>query len=148
MAYRTGTPELLSRLAEHLSQVVDPALRMRLESQYLTLLGEYNNGARGKDIDGAVNDLWKQTVAGTTQYKLWPGIGTAHGQFYDNRDAAQAVLDRLGQLCGLQKDLEVRKVWLRKVSELQAILDALDNEAQFASTNVSLSRLDSLATQC
>jgi hypothetical protein len=147
MAYRAGTEELLSRCAENLDRVVDPALRQRLMGQYLGYLQQWHGGVRGKQMDEAIRGLWNQVASGAVQYKLWPGLGTTHGQFYDTRDSALAVLDHLSQLVGRQKNLNIRRRWLAELADMRGQIAMLDREAKMASTNVNLSRLDTLASQ-
>jgi hypothetical protein len=48
-------------------------------------------------------------------------------------------------LTGRQKDLTIRRRWLAELADFRAMVTMLDREAQMASTNVALSRLDNLA---
>lgn len=147
MGYKSGSQELLNTIAERMSNIVDPALRQRLSGVYLGLLTEYNNRRTGPDFNRRVAALWAQVRAGLTQYKLWPGLGTIHGRFYDSLDSAMGVLDRMDQLVAMQRDPAVRRQWAAEANDFRFMLNRLADSAQMASTNVNLSLLDSLAVQ-
>jgi len=145
MAYLSGDEELLASIAERMAAVVDSALRARLSGQYLGLLKERQSGRMGQDFHARVASLWEQTKQGMNQYTLWPGLGTVHGKFYDALDSAEAVLARLDRLVALQQDPAKRRRWAAEVHDIEFMLQKLANEAQMASTNAGLSRLDALA---
>lgn len=147
MGYKSGDQELLNTIAERMSNIVDPALRQRLSGLYLGLLTEYNNRRMGPNFHNRVAALWAQVRAGLTQYKLWPGLGTIHGQFYDSLDSALAVLDRMDRVVTMQRNPEVRRQWAGEANSFRFMLNRLADSAQMASTNVNLSLLDSLAVQ-
>lgn len=147
MGYKSGDQELLNAIAERMAGIVDPALRQRLTGLYLGLLTEYNNRRMGPNFHGRVSDLWTQVRAGLTQYRLWPGLGTVHGEFYDALDSALGVMDRLDRLVAMQRDPEKRRRWAGEVQDFRFMLDRLADDAQRASTNVNLAFLDALASQ-
>jgi uncharacterized coiled-coil protein SlyX len=145
MAYSTGTGELLATIGERLSAVVDPALRARLSGVYLGLLQQQSRGGTGPEFNAGVAALWEQVKGGLTQYSLWPGLGTVHGKFYDALDSAEAVMERLDKLVEMQGEAARRTRWRAELEDARFMLEKLSTEADMASTNAHLSRLDALA---
>jgi len=145
MSYRSGVESLLTDMAEQLDMVVDPSLRMRLQSHYLTLLKAYHAGDRSRSHVQAVRSLASQVQNGATQYRLNPGLGIINEKFYAARDSAFRVISRLKALAGAQNDLAVRRRWLGEIADFEGQLSQLVTYSQMMVTTKHISRLDSLA---
>lgn len=151
---------VLSRIPEELSSVVDAELRARLQERYLGLLQEYHARrrayGRGKAFTPEMNleaqTLLQHASQGRRSYYLAPGatlggLGTLASKFRGALASARAALERLAKLADLQRDMDARARWGMEIADLSAGLDRLEGEADYASANVNLSRLDALANE-
>lgn len=137
----------LSTIGERMAQVVDPAARQRMTGEYLALLHEYQSGRVRPDFNRRVELLLSRTGFGQLHYKLTPALGTVNDKFFRSYTDAAESLTRLEALAARQPNAEVRTKWEWFLKDIGQRLVNLHNEAEIATGNVNLSRMDALANQ-
>ena len=147
MYTRNGSANSLATIAERMGQVVDPTLRASLTREYLALLDEYHAGRAGADFDRRVAGALARAGTGRTHYKLTPLLGRINDRFFRAYTDAAESLARLEQLSARQTDAALRERWEGFLRDIGQRLTELHTEAEIASGNVHLSRMDALANE-
>lgn len=137
----------LATIGERMAQVVDPSARARMTGEYLALLNEYHAGKVGPDFERRVQLVLSRSGFGQTSYKLTPALGTINDRFFRAYADAAAALERLEALAARQSNPELRQKWEWFLKDNGQELTMLHDEAEIASANVHLSRMDALASQ-
>lgn len=136
----------LATIGERMAQVVDPTARAQMTGEYLSLLNEYHAGQTGPDFERRVRLALSRAGFGQTSYKLTPALGTINDRFFRAYSDAAAALERLEALAARQSNLELRQKWEWFLRDIGQALTRLHDEAEIASANVHLSRMDALAS--
>ena len=144
----------LTEIGEAMASVVDARARALLTSKYLALLARYQDMRRKRQQPGRdpalareVTFLARQVRAGQADFKTQIGLGRVTDDFFRLYGQARAGVDRLRQLAGAQNDPGTKRLWAAEIEAVSDRLDILYKDAELASSNVHLSRLDSLEAQ-
>jgi hypothetical protein len=142
-----GSANSLAAIAERMAQIVDPNLRAQLTREYLALLNEYHTGRAGPDFDRRVALALSRAGFGQVSYKLTPLLGRVNDRYYRAYSDAAESLERLSRLAARQTNAALRAKWEWFLKDVGQRLTELHTEAEIASGNVHLSRMDALANE-